>query len=87
MDNDGEVEVLCPRCRVPMNYYSRTEKSSRSSGSTEIKVTRFYKCPVCGRTVIDEELLLRETPEGIVVTARRNGLEKLAIVKKVVRPA
>jgi len=42
---------------------------------------------VCGRTVIDEELLLRETPEGIVVTARRNGLEKLAIVKRVVRPA
>ncbi|MGC9210067.1 MAG: hypothetical protein ACP5FT_02225 [Acidilobus sp.] len=84
MDGD-EIEVLCPRCRVPMNYYSRTEKSSRASGGAEVKVTRFFKCPVCGKVIVDEEIVLRQTDEGLVINSKRNGLAKVAIVRKVVR--
>ncbi len=80
-----EVEVLCPRCRVPMNYYSRTEKTSRASGGTEIKVTRFFKCPVCGKVIVDEEIVLRDSGDGFVITAKRNGLAKTAFVRRVVR--
>ncbi len=84
MSND-EIEVLCPRCKVPMNYYSRTEKTSKASGGSEIKVTRFFKCPVCGKVVIDEELVLRDTGDGLAITARRNGLAKVALVRRVTR--
>ncbi|MGC9071992.1 MAG: hypothetical protein ACP5HK_04775 [Acidilobus sp.] len=80
-----EIEVLCPRCRVPMNYYSRTEKTTRASGGAEIKVTRFFRCPVCGRVIVDEEIMLMETDEGLVISSKRNGLAKLAIVRRTVK--
>lgn len=82
---DDEIEVLCPRCKVPMNYYSRTEKTSKASGGSEVKVTRFFKCPVCGKVIVDEELVLRDAGDGLVITARRNGLAKIALVRKVTR--
>ncbi|MFP3172672.1 MAG: hypothetical protein RXQ79_06455 [Acidilobus sp.] len=77
-----EIEVLCPKCKVPMNFYSRTERTSKSDG-VEVKVTRYYKCPVCGRTVIDEELLIRHSQDGVSITVKHNGLRKGAIIREV----
>ncbi|MGC9112478.1 hypothetical protein [Acidilobus sp.] len=80
----SEIEVLCPRCKVPMNFYSRTERTSRTDG-TEINIVRYYKCPVCGKTIIDEELLVRQTAEGVKITVKHNGLKKTAIIREVSR--
>ncbi len=78
----SDIEVLCPRCKVPMNFYSRTERTSKSDG-LEIKVTRYFKCPVCGRSIVDEVLEAKVTSDGLRVTSKHNGLEKLAIVRRV----
>ena len=75
-----EVEVLCPRCKVPMNFYSTSERSSKGNESV-IRVTRYYKCPVCGRTIVSEELTIRVSDGGATITRRSNGLDKVAIIR------
>lgn len=65
-----------------MNFYSRTERTSRSDGA-EISIVRYYKCPVCGRTIVDEELLVKQTSEGLKITVKHNGLKKTAIIREV----
>ncbi len=84
MPSDGnEIEVLCPKCKVPMNFYSRTERSTKS-GSVETKIVRYYRCPVCGRVIVDEELTIRIGPDGASIVNKHNGLSKSAII--VVKP-
>ncbi len=46
--------VLCPRCKVPMIYTMEAEKSG-----AERRITRYYKCPVCGTKIIVEKLVVR----------------------------
>ncbi len=50
---NGKV-VLCPKCKVPMIYTMEAEKSG-----TERRITRYYKCPVCGTKIIVEKLVVR----------------------------
>ncbi|MEB3759719.1 MAG: hypothetical protein GSR72_07280 [Desulfurococcales archaeon] len=59
----------CPICKVPMMYLM--EKEKKSSG--EIRITRFYRCPVCGTKIIDERLLLKPVNGSIVVYSLSNG--------------
>jgi len=46
--------VLCPKCKVPMIYTMEAEKSG-----TERRITRYYRCPVCGTKIIVEKLVVR----------------------------
>ncbi len=46
--------VLCPRCKVPMVYMIESEKSG-----SERRITRYYRCPVCGTKIIAERFLVR----------------------------
>jgi uncharacterized protein YbaR (Trm112 family) len=52
--NNGEDIVLCPKCKVPMVYLMEAEKSG-----SEKRITRYYKCPVCGTKIITEKLIVR----------------------------
>ncbi len=67
--NGQDTVPICPICKVPMLYL--TEKEKKSSG--EIRITRFYRCPVCGTKIIDEKLLLRPVNGSIVVYSLLNG--------------
>jgi len=62
-------QVLCPKCGVEMIYQIEKEKSS----SGEIRITRYYKCPVCGTKIIDERLVLRPIDGKILVFSLING--------------
>ena len=70
--------VLFPRCRIPMEYMSVTEKDSRGA-----RILRYYKCPACHTRVVDERIEVR----------REGGSVKLVIVSdgktiiSVARPA
>ncbi len=63
----------CPICKVPMMYLM--EKEKKSSG--EIRITRFYRCPVCGTKIIDERLLLKPVNGSIVVYSLSNGEKQI----------
>lgn len=76
MLKERRVEVMCPKCKVPMDYLSETEKTSNNSGKT-IKITRFYKCPVCGRRVIDEVLTIKDDGINTIIESHTNGARKL----------
>jgi uncharacterized protein YbaR (Trm112 family) len=76
MIRESKLEILCPRCKVPMDYLSETEKESNSNGKS-IKITRYYKCPVCGRRIIDETLIIRDDGTNTIIESHTNGARKL----------
>ncbi|MCE4608129.1 MAG: hypothetical protein F7B61_04125 [Caldisphaeraceae archaeon] len=76
MANNGYTTILCPRCKVPMDYLSETEKSI--SGNRRVtKITRYYKCPVCGRRILDEVLTIKNNGDGIIIESHTNGARKI----------
>jgi len=76
MTNNGYATILCPRCKVPMDYLSETEKSI--SGNRRVtKITRYYKCPVCGRRILDEVLIIRNGENSIIIESHTNGARKI----------
>ena len=68
-------EVLCPRCRVPMDYLIELEKLA----SGERRITRYYKCPVCGTRIIDEKYSIRLVDGRIVITSLLNGQPRIIL--------
>ncbi len=53
-DGNGRNIVICPKCKVPMIYLMEAEKSG-----SERRITRYYKCPVCGTKIVVERLIVR----------------------------
>ena len=47
--------VSCPKCGAPMIYHAEKEKNSRG----ETRITKYFRCPVCGTKIIDEKLLIK----------------------------
>ncbi|MDP8002830.1 MAG: hypothetical protein ACP5I6_02170 [Caldisphaera sp.] len=76
MRNDGYVIMLCPRCNVPMDYLSETEKITNGNNKIS-KVTRYYRCPVCGRRIIDETLIIKDNGNQIIIESHTNGARKI----------
>ncbi len=70
---DGEV--LCPRCKVPMDYLIELEKLA----SGERRITRYYRCPVCGTRIIDEKYAVRFEDGRIVITSLLNGQPRIIL--------
>ncbi|AFZ70276.1 hypothetical protein Calag_0512 [Caldisphaera lagunensis DSM 15908] len=76
MIKEVRTEILCPRCKVPMDYLSETEKTSNNNGRST-KITRYYRCPVCGRRIIDEVLIIKDNNTDITIESHTNGARKL----------
>jgi predicted RNA-binding Zn-ribbon protein involved in translation (DUF1610 family) len=53
----------CPRCGTPMIYLVEKEKN----GKGEARITRYFRCPVCGTKIIDEVIMLRPVNGSIQV--------------------
>ena len=79
--------ILCPVCGSEMDYVIEVEKT----GSVR-RITRYYRCPVCGTKIIDEKFEVRVEGEAVIVRSLING-EKPVIRgrrprrKPVARPA
>ncbi len=59
-----DSQVLCPRCRIPMEYMFETERYSDGSR----RLMRYYRCPACGTKVIDEQAVVSNHNGVIRVT-------------------
>ncbi len=68
---DGR-RVVCPYCKVPMEYYMEVEKL----GGTR-RITRYYRCPVCSAKLIDEVLEVSYMEDRVVVRILSNGVRRL----------
>ena len=77
---EAENGPVCPKCGVPMVYLIEKEKNSKG----EVRITRFYRCPVCGTKIIDEKLILRPVDGRILVFSLING-EKPIVPGRVIR--
>ncbi len=58
------AEVLCPRCRIPMDYVSESERMGN-----ERRITRYYVCPACRTKVLDERIVVRSDTTSVLVMA------------------
>ncbi len=76
MLTDSSGRLLCPVCRIPMDYAMETEKNSNG----ERRITRYYKCPACGSRIIDEQLLVKTEGSMVKVLVLSNG--KPTIVRR-----
>jgi len=65
-------QMVCPYCKVPTEYYVEVEKTRGRR-----RITRYYRCPVCGAKIIDEIIEVEETSEGVVVRVLTNGVKKI----------
>ncbi len=72
MPSIKETLPACPKCGATMTFLVEKE---RSNGTT--KVTRYYKCPVCGTKVIFEQFLVRRVDGVIRITWLTNGNPKI----------
>jgi DNA-directed RNA polymerase subunit RPC12/RpoP len=70
----------CPKCGALMAYLVEKEKN----GKGEIRITRYYRCPVCGTKVIDERILVKPVDGKIQVFSLTNG--KRQIIYSVRKP-
>jgi len=68
--------VLCPRCKIPMEYVSVTEKSSSS-----VKVLRYYRCPSCHTRVIDERIDIVKSDGGYKVRIVVDGKTVISVAR------
>lgn len=68
--------ILCPRCKIPMEYVSVTEKSS--SGA---KILRYYRCPACHTRLIDERIDVVRVDGGYRVKVVADGKTIITVVR------
>jgi len=61
MPANGRV-VLCPYCKVPMEYHSEVERTGERR-----RVSRYYRCPVCGAKIVDDVFEVRRAPDGSLI--------------------
>jgi predicted RNA-binding Zn-ribbon protein involved in translation (DUF1610 family) len=61
MESNGVVH--CPRCGAVMVYLVEKEKN----GKGEARITRYFRCPVCGTKVVDEIVLVKPQNGSIQV--------------------
>ncbi|MCE4598823.1 MAG: hypothetical protein F7C81_01320 [Desulfurococcales archaeon] len=74
---DSNGRMLCPVCKIPMDYAMETEKNSNG----ERRITRYYLCPACGTRVIDEQLLITIEENTVKVLVLGNG--KQTIIRRI----
>jgi len=60
-----EFEVLCPRCKMSMDYISEVERGG------EIRISIFYRCPLCGFRVLDERVTIKSFGDSVMLEVRR----------------
>ncbi|MCE4601587.1 MAG: hypothetical protein F7C08_01845 [Desulfurococcales archaeon] len=77
MESNGKV-VLCPRCRIPMEYTLETEKSSNGHR----RLIRYYKCPACGTQITDEIITIESNGSAEIILKIAD--EKRTIVKRAI---
>ncbi len=70
-ENERET-MLCPKCKVPMVYMMEAEKNS-----TGRRITRYYRCPVCGTKVIVEKLLIKPVNGKLRIYDLMNGSQEI----------
>ena len=58
--NNGSV--LCPWCRIPMDYVMESE---RLGG--ERRLARYYQCPACRAKILDERITIKATAASLLV--------------------
>lgn len=68
--------VLCPRCRIPMEYMSVTEKDSRGA-----RILRYYRCPACHTRVVDERIEVKKERELIKLVIISDGKTIISIAR------
>ncbi|MEB3787665.1 MAG: phage terminase large subunit family protein [Desulfurococcales archaeon] len=73
-------QVLCPRCRIPMEYMFETERYSDGSR----RLVRYYRCPACGTKVIDEQAIV-SNHNGVVRVTFENPRKIIANITQVRR--
>ena len=70
-------QILCPQCKIPMEYTLETEKSSNGTR----KLIRYYKCPACGTQVTDEVIIIESNGNASIILKiiddRRTVLKKI----------
>jgi len=69
--------ILCPRCKVVMEYLIEVEKLA----SGERRVTRYYRCPVCGTKIIDEKYAIRPENGMIRIISLTNGEKRVIMAR------
>jgi len=79
MGSNGKM-VLCPQCKIPMEYTLETEKSSNGSR----RLVRYYKCYVCGSRIIDETIQIEYNGSDKILV-KINDTQRVYI-KKMVSP-
>ena len=60
MNNEA---VLCPRCKIPMDYVMEAEKVG-----AERRLTRYYQCPACRTKILDERITIKSNTKYLIVT-------------------
>ena len=68
-------EILCLRCKTSMDYMSEVERGG------EVRVSRFYRCPVCGFRVLDERVTIRRSEDGLVLEFSKPVNRKFIIMR------
>lgn len=68
--------ILCPKCKIPMEYTLETEKSSNGHR----RLIRYYKCPACGTQVVDEVITIEINGSASILL--RISDEKKTIIKR-----
>ncbi|MEM1758671.1 MAG: hypothetical protein QXJ65_04720 [Acidilobaceae archaeon] len=70
------VRVLCPRCKVDMDYISETVKSN--SGIKQL--FRYYRCPACSYRLLDEKLSVNVNGESLIIVFSM-GSKRLLVIE------
>lgn len=60
MNNEA---VLCPRCKIPMDYVMEAEKVGG-----ERRLTRYYQCPACRTKILDERITIKSNTKYLIIT-------------------
>ncbi len=75
MMTNGRNMVLCPKCKIPMEYTLETEKSSNGVR----RLIRYYKCLACGTRIIDEVIIIN--PNGKLIQLSIQDQKRTIIAK------
>ncbi|MCE4621257.1 MAG: hypothetical protein F7B95_02300 [Desulfurococcales archaeon] len=62
-------DVLCPRCKINMDYYIERERL----GNGERRITLYYKCPACNLMLVDERIAIKIDKSGAYIEIRKDG--------------
>ena len=79
-------EVLCPHCKIAMEYVTETE---RLGGV--VRITRYYRCPACGTKLLDQKVTVKRDAGAILVSVTSYDGKKPVIAvarpRRSVKPA